>query len=161
MALSGCTRHVGMVPSLPEGATVFDLPPSTSGRQLVLWLRCVGLSVLWLTGTLRVGTQFATLRVAWALAHARRFACGELLGKAPLSNSRAAKGSCSWLGPDSGDAPWARVERTSQSQRSPGMLPVEPLRGACDRPAPKSRLAVSVRARPKIKSEIYCNGNGG
>jgi len=62
--------------------------------------------------------------------------------------------------PHSDDAPWARVERTSLSRRSPGILPVDPLRGACTRPAPKSRLAVSVRACPKIKSNGNGNGNG-
>jgi len=52
-------------------------------------------SLLVIVPTLRVGTQFATLRVAWALAHARRFAFGELLEKTPSNQV-----SCSRFGLD-------------------------------------------------------------
>ena len=88
------------------------------------------------------------------------FAFGELLGTPPSQTQEQPRGSA--LGwaltssgfPHSGAAPWACVERTSLSRRSPGILPVDPLRVAYTRPAPKSRLAVSVRPRPRIKSQI-------
>jgi len=151
----------------------FNLPP-TSGRLLAMWLRCIWLSRICSTPEITCGRELArdlarsgSRFCLWCLGLSGIWLTPEVSPAASyLKRHQVTK--CPALGlaltssgfPHSGAAPWARVERTPLSRRSLGILPVDPLRGACVRPAPKSRLAVSVRPRLKIKSNGNGNGNG-